>query len=188
MKKIINKTMILAGIMSVISASAMASGAEEKYIDATGTLGGLIHVISQEAKFKLDMLSKENQEKFLQFQKNINNKLKTQSLNQNVFFKTDDHKLDEKTKNYLTNVLFSIDDHESLVINVAGFSDSRGSEKHNMELSKKRAETIYNFFVSSGVKKENLTLAYFGEKFAEKNLTTEEYFFDRKVTITFRKK
>ena len=47
-------------------------------------------------------------------------------------------------------------------IKIAGHTDNIGSEKYNLELSKKRAKSVYNKLLEFGVSKEQLSYIGFG--------------------------
>ncbi|MDP8161740.1 porin OmpA [Pasteurella skyensis] len=52
---------------------------------------------------------------------------------------------------------------ESAAIQVNGYTDRIGSEKSNVRLSQRRAETVANYLVSKGIKPANITAVGYGE-------------------------
>ena len=57
---------------------------------------------------------------------------------------------------------FLIDNNEkNLQIN--GHADERGTEKYNMKLSKRRANSVYKYLIDQGVDKTRLSIKAFGE-------------------------
>jgi len=48
-------------------------------------------------------------------------------------------------------------------IEVAGHTDSRGSDQYNMDLSQKRAQTIRDYLISKGIAAGRLTAKGYGE-------------------------
>lgn len=51
------------------------------------------------------------------------------------------------------------------VIELSGFSDSRGSAKNNYVISKKRAGIVAEFFISNGIPESQLSVNAYGESF-----------------------
>ncbi|WP_068713868.1 OmpA family protein [Vibrio tritonius] len=47
---------------------------------------------------------------------------------------------------------------------ITGYTDSTGSEKYNLQLSKKRAQAVANYLIESGVNPDKLTVNGLGEK------------------------
>ncbi|MDP8033374.1 porin OmpA [Pasteurella atlantica] len=52
---------------------------------------------------------------------------------------------------------------ETPAVKVSGYADRIGSEKSNMHLSQRRAETVANYLVSKGVQPANITAVGYGE-------------------------
>ena len=48
-------------------------------------------------------------------------------------------------------------------VEVRGHTDNRGTDDYNMQLSKERAEAVYNYLLSKGVNKHKLSYNYYGE-------------------------
>jgi len=69
-------------------------------------------------------------------------------------------------------------------IEVAGHTDSRGSDKYNMNLSRQRAEAVRNFLVGKGVSADRLTAKGYGESQpVADNATDEGRFKNRRVEL-----
>lgn len=75
------------------------------------------------------------------------------------------------------------------MINVIGYTDSRGSRAYNQELSYKRASTLAQYIISQGVKEDKLKVLGMGE---DDPVATNMYEWGRKenrrVEISFNKK
>lgn len=70
-------------------------------------------------------------------------------------------------------------------IEVAGHTDSMGSDAYNMKLSKQRAEAVRNFLISRGVAADRLTAKGYGESQpVADNATEEGRFKNRRVELT----
>jgi len=48
-------------------------------------------------------------------------------------------------------------------VEISGHTDDKGDPQKNQILSKNRAEVIYNYLLSSGIKKERLTFRGYGQ-------------------------
>jgi outer membrane protein OmpA-like peptidoglycan-associated protein len=69
-------------------------------------------------------------------------------------------------------------------IEVAGHTDSMGSDAYNMELSQQRAEAVRNFLISRGVAADRLTAKGYGEaQPVADNATEEGRFKNRRVEL-----
>lgn len=160
---------------------------EPKYIDATGTLSGIISIVAHEVKLKTEGLSSVEKHTYIKFKDELNKNLQTKSIKQNIYFKTANSELSDSAKTYLENIIYSVDGYKDLKIVVSGYSDSRGDASYNMKLSQQRADTVAKFLSSFGIKQEILSRGY-GETFSSpETKNKEDYFYDRKVTITLTK-
>jgi len=69
-------------------------------------------------------------------------------------------------------------------IEVAGHTDSMGSDAYNMKLSQQRAEAVRNFLISRGVSADRLTAKGYGESQpVADNATDEGRFKNRRVEL-----
>lgn len=69
-------------------------------------------------------------------------------------------------------------------IEVAGHTDSKGSDAYNMKLSQQRAEAVRNFLISRGVAADRLTAKGYGESQpVADNATEEGRFQNRRVEL-----
>lgn len=69
-------------------------------------------------------------------------------------------------------------------IEVAGHTDSMGSDAYNMKLSRQRAEAVRNFLISRGVAADRLTAKGYGESQpVADNATEEGRFKNRRVEL-----
>ena len=59
-------------------------------------------------------------------------------------------------------------------IEIAGHTDSRGADAYNLDLSKRRANAVYNYFTANGIEQSRVIAVGFGEsKPVDTNETTE---------------
>jgi len=76
--------------------------------------------------------------------------------------------------------------HSDLRILVIGHTDSDGSDHYNKSLSKRRAESIIQFFTNSGLRRDRIVIDFKGESSpVESNKTTEGRSRNRRVDFRF---
>ena len=80
-----------------------------------------------------------------------------------VYFETDASNLTTESLKTLSRVLEDIGVRKSTNIIVSGHTDAVGSVEKNQELSLKRAKAVADFFISKGVKVENIDVTYHGK-------------------------
>jgi len=68
----------------------------------------------------------------------------------------------------------SLADWQNANIEVAGHTDSKGSDEYNMKLSQDRAEAVRNYLISKGIAAERLTAKGYGETKPVADNATEE--------------
>lgn len=82
----------------------------------------------------------------------------------NVHFEFDRADLLPDSRNLLTKVAKSLLDQPELRIEVAGHTDSMGSDDYNMRLSKARAASVRQYLVNQGVPAANIYSRGYGER------------------------
>lgn len=79
-----------------------------------------------------------------------------------------------------------VDGHTDLRIKVTGHTDADGSDEYNIELSKKRAQSLIDFFVANGLSKDRIEIDFKGEKAPiDSNDTPEGKQHNRRVDFSF---
>lgn len=91
----------------------------------------------------------------------------------NLNFDFDKFDITPASAQYLDNVAILLQSKEDLKLSINGYTDSKGSEEYNLELSRKRSLAVYDYLIKKGINKNRLSYAYFGEADALKNNTTE---------------
>jgi len=78
----------------------------------------------------------------------------------------------------------ALDKWGNVNIEVAGHTDSRGSDKYNMNLSQQRAEAVRDYLVSKGIAADRLSAKGYGESQpVADNATDEGRFKNRRVEL-----
>ena len=78
----------------------------------------------------------------------------------------------------------SLDKWGDVNIEVAGHTDSRGSDEYNMKLSQRRAEAVRSYLVSKGIASDRLSAKGYGESQpVADNATDEGRFQNRRVEL-----
>ncbi|MBE0649096.1 MAG: PD40 domain-containing protein [Bacteroidales bacterium] len=80
----------------------------------------------------------------------------------NIFFDTDKFELKPESFSELEKLLGLLRNNPSLKIEISGHTDIRGSEEHNLELSKNRAKAVVDYLVGHGIVQNRMTYAGFG--------------------------
>lgn len=110
------------------------------------------------------------------------------ALDSSVLFDSGEYRLKPGAHEALEEVLVSIDDPAGTHIEVAGHTDSVGSETSNLALSENRARSVADFLTESGAFADDaITIRAFGESRAiASNDTAEGQARNRRVELTVR--
>ncbi len=92
----------------------------------------------------------------------------------NVHFEFDRYDLLPDSRNLLSKVAKSLMDQPNVKLEVAGHTDSLGSDGYNLELSKQRAAAVRRYLVSQGVTAGNIYSKGYGELQPVASNATEE--------------
>lgn len=91
-----------------------------------------------------------------------------------IFFDHDEYVIKEEFYPFLRGLVKVVTGHSDLRIRVTGHTDSDGSDAYNIELSKKRAQAIIDFFVKEGLARDRIEIDFQGEANPVGNNSTEE--------------
>ena len=80
-----------------------------------------------------------------------------------VNFETNSDRLLPGTNTVLADAAATLRRNPDLIIEVAGHTDSAGSDTYNASLSERRAITVRDFLIANGVNADNLTVRGYGE-------------------------
>jgi len=96
------------------------------------------------------------------FKKIILNPIKVgeKMLLTNVFYETDSWQIKDESISELRNLVELLNDNKDLIMEIGGHTDSTGSIEYNRSLSEKRALSVVNYLISSGISAARLK--YYG--------------------------
>jgi outer membrane protein OmpA-like peptidoglycan-associated protein len=83
---------------------------------------------------------------------------------QNIFFSVDSYDLLPESYRDLEEVIALIRQNPGIVMEVSGYTDSTGSDDHNLVLSQKRAESVMNYLAGHGVNAGQLKAVGYGRQ------------------------
>lgn len=88
----------------------------------------------------------------------------------------------------LKRVLEFMDFNKTVVVEISGHTDDRGSDEYNLDLSARRAQSVVDYLIEHGVDKSRLEAQGYGEsKPSVDNDTDENRQFNRRVEFTILK-
>lgn len=115
----------------------------------------------------------------------------TEVILQPIFFEFDKSNITAQGAEELDKLVEVMNEHPEMVIFVKSHTDSRGSDKYNLNLSDRRAKATVQYVISKGISKERITGQGFGEtepKVDCKKCTDEQYAQNRRSEFMIVKK
>jgi len=101
-------------------------------------------------------------------------KYQSTTVLKNVFFETDSHELKAISNAELNKLAEFLKKNPTIKIELSGHTDNTGNKKHNLELSKNRAKSVYDFLVTAGISADRMTFkGYADTKAIDDNSTPE---------------
>jgi len=108
----------------------------------------------------------------------------SQGISYVIYYKTNDAKIRRDILPKIQQLAELIKPYPQIRIQIEGYADYRGSESHNLALSKKRIDNVRSEFIKSGIPNQRFQTQANGErKAAARHGDNEAYVFDRRVTI-----
>ncbi len=86
----------------------------------------------------------------------------TTAVLQNIFFDVDKYDLKDKSITELDKVTRFLKDNPALKVEISGHTDNVGSDAYNIELSQKRAQSVYNHLIANGIDAKRLSTKGYG--------------------------
>ena len=105
----------------------------------------------------------------------------------NVTFDFDSASLRSEFYDVLASVALVLDEYEKTVLIIDGHTDSTGPRSYNMELSRRRAESVGDYLISQGVERVRLATYGYGPEYPVASNDTEAgREANRRVELTLR--
>ncbi len=98
----------------------------------------------------------------------------TLNMPSNITFALNSADLNAQFFNALEGVALVLKEYNKTVIEVAGHTDSTGSDSYNMQLSQRRAQAVAGYLAGQGVKSERLITVGAGEAYPIASNDTEQ--------------
>ncbi|MBU1056393.1 MAG: peptidoglycan-associated lipoprotein Pal [Proteobacteria bacterium] len=83
---------------------------------------------------------------------------------EDVYFNYDSAVLDESAQNILKNKAVYLEKNSGISVNIEGYCDERGTNEYNLVLGEKRAQSVKNFLIKSGILFSRLKIISYGEE------------------------
>lgn len=83
---------------------------------------------------------------------------------QNIYFDTNKDEIKRHSFPYLDRLATLMIGRRELKVRISGHADERGERNYNLDLSKRRAESVMFYLLNRGVKRSQLSVEYFGEE------------------------
>ena len=185
---------VLAGPIGVVIGAGGGTwlGARENKTDKTiASLEKELNAKSIEIAYQQNELAETKEKYKKEFQKVMLNK-ETRSLEKLsdgisyvVYYKTNDAKIHQAILPEIQKLANLIKTYPEIKIQISGYADYRGSDNHNLVLSKERVSNVRTEFIKAGISNQRFQTHAHGESKASANEgDTESYVFDRRVTIS----
>lgn len=82
---------------------------------------------------------------------------------QGVHFDTDKASLKPVSIEILNAAVKTLGEHGTIMVEIGGHTDSRGSESYNQKLSERRTKVVYDYLVNKGISANRMTWKGYGE-------------------------
>ena len=184
---------VLAGPVGVIVGAGGGTwlGARENETDETiANLEKELNAKSIEIAYQQNELAETKEKYKKEFQKVMLNK-ETRSLEKLsdgisyvIYYKTNEAEIQHTILPEIKKLANLIKIYPQIQIQISGYTDYRGSDSHNLILSKERIDNVRAEFMKAGISSQRFQTHAYGERKASANEgETESYVFDRRVTI-----
>ena len=81
-----------------------------------------------------------------------------------VYFEYDKFNLTAKSIQALKGVSDLMQRNSKITLSIEGHADERGTREYNLALGQRRAESVANYLISNGVKRNRLSVKSYGEE------------------------
>jgi outer membrane protein OmpA-like peptidoglycan-associated protein len=105
---------------------------------------------------------------------------------QPIYFDYDKTEIKPEYHAFLKKMIRIVNGHSDLRIKVTGHTDADGSDAYNLDLSRRRAEALIQFFVANGLSRDRIEIDFKGESApVDNNSTPEGKKHNRRVDFSF---
>src|SRR5690606_39190392 len=98
----------------------------------------------------------------------------TLNMPSSITFAVDSADLNGQFFNALSGVGMVLKEYDKTVIEVAGHTDSTGSDQHNLQLSQRRAQSVASYLTSQGINSQRLITVGAGKAYPVASNSTEQ--------------
>jgi peptidoglycan-associated lipoprotein len=82
---------------------------------------------------------------------------------ENIFFDLDKADLRPESMVSLDKLVETLNDNPNIIIELGSHTDSRASDAYNMDLSRRRAQSVVNYLIEKGISRDRLVAKGYGE-------------------------
>ena len=112
--------------------------------------------------------------------------LKKLTVPRNIHFAFDQANISDNTAAIVDRIVAVLKEYPFMVIELQGHTDSRGNDRYNLDLSRRRAHAARNYLLKQGVRPERITIRSLGEsQFKKQGNSILEHAQNRRVEIFF---
>jgi outer membrane protein OmpA-like peptidoglycan-associated protein len=88
---------------------------------------------------------------------------KEKIVTDNIYYAENDFSLSNLEKKRIYHIVKTLKSHKNLYLEISSYTDARGDDDYNMDLSKKRAVEVRDYFISRGVSEDRIQGNGYGE-------------------------
>jgi outer membrane protein OmpA-like peptidoglycan-associated protein len=102
----------------------------------------------------------------------------------NIFFGFDSVELKRESVSELNKLSKLLQENKSIIVEVAGYTDSIGTQKYNISLSERRAKTVVRYLTDKGIEPSRLKIKAYGASSPKgTNITDEGRALNRRTEV-----
>jgi len=108
-------------------------------------------------------------------------------LIENIFYEFDKATLTDASTEALTRLVTMMEENPNITIELASHCDYRGNDDYNQRLAQRRAQSVVDYMIAHGVKKDRMTAVGYGEsrpKIVRRKLAEQYNFLHEGDTLT----
>src|SRR5690625_423535 len=94
--------------------------------------------------------------------------------NSGIYFATNKFDINEQSRSSLDKLVKIFKDYPNTNILLEGHTDNTGRAEYNMDLSEKRAKSVYEYLTSKGIEKDRFNIKWYGEEQPKHDKSTVE--------------